>query len=378
VFLLLAGGGSAYVLVPALRLSPGAPASPRAAAAIPVIAAEVRRSDVPIYLTGLGTAQAFNSVLVKSRVDGQIMKINFSEGQDVHAGDVLVEIDPRPYQAALNQAQANKLKDQALLENARLDLNRFTRLVVSGAVSTQQLDTARALVKQLEASIESGQAMIDSAQVNLDYSHVHSPLDGRAGARLIDAGNMVKATDNTGIVVINQLHPIYVTFPLPSDSLRAIRIAMEQGDVKVTAQDSSGKVLAVGKLAVIDNQINPNTATINFKAVFDNATHVLWPGQFVNVRVEVETLRDVVAVPITVVQQGPSGPFAFVVGADRIVQKRAIKVGVTNKTTAVIDDGLQEGERVVTDGQYRIEAGSLVDLLRDPTETSSQKSAEGF
>jgi multidrug efflux system membrane fusion protein len=306
------------------------------------------------------------------------MKINFSEGQDVHAGDVLVEIDPRPYQAALNQARANKLRDQALLENARLDLNRFTRLVVSGAVSTQQLDTARALVKQLEASIESGQAMIDSAQVNLDYSHVHSPLDGRAGARLIDAGNMVKATDNAGIVVINQLHPIYVTFPLPSDSLRAIRIAMEQGDVKVTAQDSSGKVLAVGKLAVIDNQINPNTATINFKAVFDNATHVLWPGQFVNVRVEVETLRDVVAVPITVVQQGPSGPFAFVVGADRIVQKRAIKVGVTNKTTAVIDDGLQEGDRVVTDGQYRIEAGSLVDLLRDPTETSSQKSAEGF
>jgi multidrug efflux system membrane fusion protein len=378
VFLLLAGGGAAYVLAPALRLSPGAPAAPRAAAAIPVIVAEVRRSDVPIFLTGLGTVQAFNSVLVKSRVDGQIMKINFSEGQDVHAGDVLVEIDPRPYQAALNQARANKLRDQALLENARLDLNRFTRLVVSGAVSTQQLDTARALVKQLEASIESGQAMIDSAQVNLDYSHVHSPLDGRAGARLIDAGNMVKATDNAGIVVINQLHPIYVTFPLPSDSLRAIRIAMEQGDVKVTAQDSSGKVLAVGKLAVIDNQINPNTATINFKAVFDNATHVLWPGQFVNVRVEVETLRDVVAVPITVVQQGPSGPFAFVVGADRIVQKRAIKVGVTNKTTAVIDDGLQEGERVVTDGQYRIEAGSLVDLLRDPTETSSQKSAEGF
>jgi multidrug efflux system membrane fusion protein len=378
VFLLLAGGGAAYVLAPALRLSPGAPAAPRAAAAIPVIVAEVRRSDVPIFLTGLGTVQAFNSVLVKSRVDGQIMKINFSEGQDVHAGDVLVEIDPRPYQAALNQARANKLRDQALLENARLDLNRFTRLVVSGAVSTQQLDTARALVKQLEASVESGQAMIDSAQVNLDYSHVHSPLDGRAGARLIDAGNMVKATDNAGIVVINQLHPIYVTFPLPSDSLRAIRIAMEQGDVKVTAQDSSGKVLAVGKLAVIDNQINPNTATINFKAVFDNATHVLWPGQFVNVRVEVETLRDVVAVPITVVQQGPSGPFAFVVGADRIVQKRAIKVGVTNKTTAVIDDGLQEGERVVTDGQYRMEAGSLVDLLRDPTETSSQKSAEGF
>jgi multidrug efflux system membrane fusion protein len=180
------------------------------------------------------------------------LKINFSEGQDVHAGDVLVEIDPLPYQAALNQAQANRLKDQALLENARLDLNRSTRLAVSGTVSTQQLDTARAPVKQLEASVESGQAMIDSAQVNLDYSRIRSPLDGRAGTRLIDAGNMVKATDSGGIVIINQLDPIFVTFPLPSDSLPPIRAAKEQGDVKVTARDSSGKVLAVGNLGVID------------------------------------------------------------------------------------------------------------------------------
>jgi multidrug efflux system membrane fusion protein len=376
--LLLAGGGLAYFLTLGLRLSPGAPGTLRGGVAIPVIATDVRRADVPIFVTGLGTVQALNSVLVKSRVDGQIMKINFSEGQDVHAGDVLVEVDPRPYQAALNQAQANKLRDQALLENARLDLNRSTRLAVSGTVSTQQLDTARALVKQLEASVESGQAMIDSAQVNLDYSRIRSPLEGRAGTRLIDAGNMVKATDTGGIVVSNQLDPIFVTFPLPSDSLPAIRIAREQGEVKVTAQDSSGKVLAVGKLAVIDNQINPNTATINFKAVFDNPTHVLWPGQFVNVRVEVDLHRDVVAVPITVVQQGPNGPFAFVVGPDRIVQKRMIKVGVMNKTTAVIDSGLAPGERVVTDGQYRIQAGSLVDLLRDPAETPSQKSAEGF
>src|SRR6516165_9445632 len=377
VVLLLAGGGFSYFLTLELRLSPGAPAAPRAAVAIPVIVTDVRRADVPIFLTGLGTVQALNSVLVKSRVDGQIMKINFSEGQDVHAGDVLVEIDPRPYQAALNQAEANKLRDQALLENARLDLNRSTRLAVSGTVSSQQLDTARALVKQLEASVESGQAMIDNAQVNLDYSRIRSPLDGRAGTRLIDAGNMVKATDTGGIVIINQLDPIYVTFPLPSDSLLAIRAAKEQGDVKVTAQDSSGKVLAVGKLAVIDNQINPNTATINFKAVFDNAAHVLWPGQFVNVRVEIEIRRDVVAVPITVVQQGPSGPFAFVVGADRIVQKRMIKVGVTNKTTAVIDSGLDAGETVVTDGQYRIQAGSRVELVGDRDNAPPEKSAGG-
>jgi membrane fusion protein, multidrug efflux system len=377
IFLSLLGcGGLAYVFAPAL--SSGPPAAQRVAAAIPVIASEARRADVPIFLTGLGTVQALNSVLVKSRVDGQIKKINFSEGQDVRAGDVLVEIDPEPYQAALNQAQANKLRDEALLDNARLDLNRFTRLAASGAVSTQQLDTTRALVKQFEASIQSDQAAIYSAQIQLDYSRIRSPLNGRAGTRLIDAGNMVKATDTGGIVIINQLDPIYVSFPLPAASLPLIRNSTAQGDVKATAQDSHGKDLAVGKLAVIDNQINPNTATINFKAIFDNATHVLWPGQFVDVRVEIEVRRNVVAVPLTVVQQGPDGPFAFVVGPNRIVAKRAIKVGVTNKTTAVIDDGLQEGERVVTDGQYRIQAGSLVEALADPAETRNQKSAEGF
>jgi multidrug efflux system membrane fusion protein len=378
MILLLAGGGLAYLFVPGLRLSPGAPAAPRAAAAIPVFTTEVRRADVPIFLAGLGTVQALNSVLVKSRVDGQIKKINFSEGQDVHAGDVLVEIDPEPYQAALNQAQANKLRDEALLENARLDMNRFTRLAASGAVSTQQLDTARALVKQLEASIQSDLAAIYSAQIQLDYSRIRSPLNGRAGTRLIDAGNMVKATDTAGIVIINQLDPIFVSFPLPSDALPLIRAATAQGDVKATAQDSSGRTLAVGKLAVIDNQINPNTATITFKAIFDNATHVLWPGQFVNARVEIDIRRNVVAVPITVVQQGPSGPFAFVIGPDRIVQKRTIMVGVMTKTTAVIDAGLEPGERVVTDGQYRIQAGSLVEALADPAEARSQKSPEGF
>ncbi len=378
VLLLLAAAGAAYFVVPGLRFSPGAPAAPRSALAIPVITTDVRRADVPIFLTGLGTVQALNSVLVKSRVDGQIKKINFSEGQDVRAGDVLVEIDPEPYQAALNQAQANKLRDEASLENARLDLNRFTRLAATGAVATQQLDTARALVKQLEASIQSDQAAIYSAQIQLDYSRIRSPLNGRAGTRSIDAGNMVKATDLTGIVIINQLDPIFVSFPLPSDSLPSIRAAMAKGDVKVTAEDSGGKVLATGSLSVIDNQINPNTATINFKAVFDNPTHVLWPGQFVNVRVEIDVRRQVVAVPLTVIQQGPSGTFAFVVGRDRIVEKRVVKVGVMNKTTAVIDSGLSAGERVVTDGQYRIQAGSLAEVLRDPAEPEGRKAVEGF
>jgi multidrug efflux system membrane fusion protein len=296
-------------------------------------------------------------------VDGQIVKINFSEGKDVHAGDVLVEIDPAPYEAALAQAQANKLKNQALLENARLDLDRAIRLAKTGATSTQQLDTAKSLVAQLEASVNSDQATIDSAQVQVNYSHIRAPIDGRAGTRLVDAGNIVRAADLTGVVTINQVHPIFVNFALPADSLPRIRAGLKNGDISVTAQDSNGRDLAAGKLSVIDNAINAATATINYKAVFDNTEEVLWPGQFVNVRIQLDILRDVIAVPVTAVQYGPDGPYAFVVGADRKVQKRPIKTGVVNKVSAVIETGLQADDLVVTDGQYRIETGSTVEVL---------------
>ncbi len=309
--------------------------------------------------------QALNSVLVRSRVDGQIVKINYSEGKDVHAGDVLVEIDPAPFEAALAQAQANKLKDQAQLDNARLDLDRAVRLVKSGATSTQQLDTQKALVAQLDASVKADQAAIDMAQVQLDYSRIRSPIDGRAGTRLVDAGNIVHATDLTGVVTINQIHPIFVDFALPADSLPRIRAGLK-GDIPVTAQDPNGQDLATGKLSVIDNQINSTTGTINYKATFDNTEEALWPGQFVNVRVQLEILRGVIAVPVTAVQYGPDGPYAFVIGPDRVVQKRAIKTGAVNKISAVIDGGLQAGELVVTDGQYRIEAGSTVEVLDKP------------
>jgi len=356
--------GVAYSGVVRGLWSSAAPSGPRnAAPAIPVMASKVERADIPIELTGLGTVQALNSVLVKSRVDGQIVKINFSEGKDVHAGEVLIEIDPAPFEAALAQAQANMLKDQALLENARLDLDRATRLAKTGATSAQQLDTSKSLVAQLDASVKSDQATIDSAQVQLNYSHIRAPIDGRAGTRLVDAGNIVRAADLTGVVTINQVHPIFVNFALPADSLPQIRSRWKNGDVNVTAQDSNGRVLAAGKLSVIDNQINSTTGTINYKAVFDNTEEVLWPGQFVNVRVQLEILRNVIAVPVTAVQYGPDGPYAFIVGADRVVQKRAIKTGVVNKISAVIDVGLQPGELVVTDGQYRIEAGSIVEVL---------------
>jgi membrane fusion protein, multidrug efflux system len=364
LLILVVGGGVAYFGLMRGIWSSAAPSGPRnAAPAIPVVASKVERADIPIELSGLGTVQALNSVLVRSRVDGQIVKINFSEGKDVHAGDILIEIDPAPYEAALAQAQANKLKDQALLDNARLDLDRATRLAKTGATSTQQLDTAKSLVAQLEASVNSDQAAIDSAQVQVNYSHIRAPIDGRAGTRLVDVGNILRAADATGVVTINQVHPIFVNFALPADSLPQIRSRLKNGDVEVTAQDPNGHDLATGKLAVIDNQINATTATINYKAIFDNTEEVLWPGQFVNVRVRLEVLKAVIAVPVTAVQYGPDGPYAFIVGTDHVVQKRPVKTGVVNKTSAVITEGLQPGEVVVTDGHYRIETGSTVEVL---------------
>jgi multidrug efflux system membrane fusion protein len=342
------------------------PVARGSAPSIPVMTDKARRADVPIFLTGLGTVQAFNSVLIKSRVDGQIVRIRFEEGKDVHAGDVLVEIDRAPFEAALAQAEANKLKDQAQLENARLDLARYTGLAKTFASTTQQVDTARALVAQTEAVVKADQALIDTAQVQLNYSTILSPLDGRVGTRLVDAGNIVKASDTTGIVSINQIHPIFVSFALPADSLPKLSAASKSGDVVVTALDRDGRTLATGVLAVIDNQINPATATINYKAKFENRDDVLWPGQFVNLRIQLEIRRNVIAVPVTAVQQAPDGPYAFVVGGDRIVQKRPLKVGVLNKTTAIIDGGLQAGEQIVTDGQYRIQAGSKVEVAAQP------------
>jgi multidrug efflux system membrane fusion protein len=329
--------------------------------AIPVMTDQAIRADVPIFLTGLGTVQAFNSVLIKSRVDGQIVKIRYEEGKNVRAGDVLIEIDRAPFEAALALAKANKLKDEAQRDNARLDFDRYTNLAKTGASTTQQLDTTRALVAQTEASVKADQALIETAQVQLNYSTIRSPIDGRVGTRLVDAGNIVRATDTTGIVTINQIHPIFVSFALPADSLPQLRAQLKDSDVIVTALSRDGQVLATGVLAVIDNQINPATGAINYKAKFDNDDDALWPGQFANLRIQLAIRRNVIAVPVTAVQQGPDGPYAFVVGDDRIVQKRPLKVGALNKTTAIIDDGLQAGEQIVTDGQYRIQAGSTVE-----------------
>jgi len=351
--------------------------TPPSSPSIPVMADPARAADVPIYLSGLGTVQAFNSVLVKSRVDGQIFKIDFTEGQEVRAGDIIAELDPRPYAAALAQSKAAKLKDKAQLTNAQLDLRRYRTLATENSIAHQQLDTQAALVEQIQAAVEADQAQIDLAQLQLDYCSIRSPIDGRVGARLVDAGNIVRATDATGIVTINQVHPIFVSFALPAASLPEVRARLKQGDIAVIAEDGDGRDLGTGKLAMIDNQINAATATIAYKGTFDNADEALWPGQFVNIRLLLQVRRNALTVPVTAVTRGPEGTYAFVIGADRVVQKRPIEIGFTNKTIAIVNGGLVAGEQVVTDGQYRIQAGSRVEILAPPAASAASPRVPG-
>jgi len=368
VALPIAGVGLAGWL--GLGLLAGPQATPAAATpgsapgpAVPVWADKAARADVPIYVSGIGTVQAYNSVLVKARVDGQIVKIDFTEGQTVRAGDLLAEIDPLPFQAVLAQAQATKLKDEAQLANARLDDARATRLAATGNGSQQQRDTAHSTVAQLEAALKSDQASIDAAQVQLDYTRIRSPIDGRVGVRMLDVGNIVHASDSGGIVMINQIQPIYVSYALPADSLPTVRAQMQAGPVEVVAESGEGKPLATGKLAVIDNQINTATASLTYKAVFDNADSALWPGQFVNVRMTIGRRQNVVTVPASAVLHDPNGSYAFVVGSDNLAEKRAVKVGWADNTIAVIDQGIEAGETVISSGQYRVQPGARVTQL---------------
>ena len=339
-------------------------------AAVPVMTAEVRREDVPVFLTGLGSVTAYNSVLVRSRVDGQILKLDFSEGQEVHAGDILVEIDPKPLKALLSQAQAGMAKDQAQLANARLDLTRATQLQSTGAVTRQQLDAARALVDQLDASTKVDEAVIDAAEVQLAYTTIRTPIDGRVGTRLIDVGNLVRAGDASGIVTVNQIKPIFVAFDLPSDSLPRVRAKMKAGDLSVTAVDNHDKDLATGRLTVVDNHVDAATATVRYKADFDNADEVLWPGQFVSVRLQLDIRQNAITVPSVAIEHGPDGAFVYIVDANHVVGKRPVMVGLANGTVTVVDEGLQPGEQVITDGQYRVQAGTTVSILPASATTS--------
>jgi multidrug efflux system membrane fusion protein len=367
---------SAGIIWSSVQRATSSSASPAVAAqnpaqAVPVTAAEVQRADIPIVLTGLGTVRAFNSVLVTSRVDGQIVKINFREGEEVREGDVLVEIDSQPLAAALAQTQAGKLKDQAQLANARLDLDRAQKLVGTGAGTVQQLDASKALVAQLEASTIADQAAIDAAQVQLSYCKIRSPIAGRVGTRLIDIGNIVRAGSTSGIVMVNQIHPISVDFDLPAESMQQIRDRMTTDTVSVVAVDRNDRELATGKVAVIDNQVNVATGTIRYKATFENASERLWPGQFVTIRLELERRRNAVTIPADAVQRGPDGTYAFVIGTGNIARKRPIKIGYATKEAAIVDGGLEPGELVATDGQYRIEDGTWVEIVTRPAEANN-------
>jgi membrane fusion protein, multidrug efflux system len=327
--------------------------------AIPVTMAPVEKADFPVYLTGLGTVQGFNTVLVRTRIDGQIDKIAFQEGQQVNQGDLLVEIDPRPFQATLDQAKAKKAQDEANLANANLDLQRFTKL---GEFATrQQTDTQRSTVAQLTAQIAADDAAISNAQTQLDYTQVKAPISGVAGLRQVDIGNIVNSATQTGIVTIAQIEPISVIFTAPEDQLPYINEVQAASPLKVIAITTDGKKpLAEGKLAVVNNQVDTTSGTIRLKAVFDNKNHALWPGQSVSTRLLVKTLKDATVAPDDGIQHSTDGLYAYTVGQDNKAELRKVKVSQSIDGRSVVDQGLSPGERVITGGQFKVQPGSLV------------------
>jgi len=356
---------SLAAIVAIWRLSPGTEvpvaAAQTAAPGVPVTAGTVAAQDVPVFLNGIGTVQAYNMVAIKSRVDGQIVKIDFKEGQDVKEGEPLLQIDPRPFQAALEQAQANKQKDEAQLVGAQLDLDRYEKLIGSGWQTRQSYDQQKATVGQLQASIKGDEAQINTAKLNLSYSDIRSPIDGRLGAKLVDKGNLVHANDNAPLVTITEVKPIFVSFTLPQETLGDVRENHKGLPLVVYAYSGDGKKqLAEGKLTLIDNSIDQSTGTVHLKARFDNDDERLWPGQFVSLRVVLSTRREVATVPAQTVQNGPNGYYAYVIKPDDTVERRAVDIASIQDGIAVVTKGLSPGERIVVDGQYRLTEGIRV------------------
>jgi multidrug efflux system membrane fusion protein len=373
VVIALAGGGVVAAAVLAAAIDPQlrshvwpqvkaadtpAPVQP----GIPVTPGTVAAQDVPVFLAGIGTVQAYNTDLIKTRVDGQIIKVDFHEGQEVQAGDPLVQIDPRPYRAVYDQAVAKQETDQANLDNAQRNYDRDAQIVKANlAVSQQQFDNDKATVAADKGLVDSDKAAIEAAKVNLDYCDIHAPIAGRLGVRLVDIGNIVHATDTTGLVSITQTKPIFVTFTMAQEHLHKIHEKQAGGDLVVQAYGTDNKtVVSVGKLSVIDNAVDQTTGTIKLKATFENTDERLWPGEFVNVRLILNTRKDVPTVPAETVQEGPDGKYVYVINPGDTVARRAVEVSSVQDGIAVIDKGLQAGDKVVVDGQYRLTEGARI------------------
>jgi len=364
VLLVLVVGGTAWALRDRQRAAAAASAAAASAAVartIPVLTTRVAQRDVPLWLEGLGNVSAYYTVTVRPLVDGPLLKVQFTEGQHVKKGDLLAQIDPRPFNIQLESAEAAFARDSANLKNARLNLERYKTLAQQNLIAVQQLTDQQASVDQLDSQVRADQAQIDTAKLNLNYARITSPIDGVTGVRLVDPGNVVHASDTGGLVVVTQLDPIAVFFTLPEDDLPAIHEAMASESPMVEALSRDGdQPLSAGKLSVIDNEINQQTATVRLKAIFDNPQQRLWPNQFVKARLRLTTRKNVLVVPAAVVQRGPQGTFAYVIGADSTAVVRPIQVEATQGDTTIIASGLSAGEQVVVEGQAQLRPGARV------------------
>jgi multidrug efflux system membrane fusion protein len=378
VLIVVLGGGGVFAFMHAFASKNAA--APPAPPPVPIVAGVVAQHDVPIYLTGVGTVIAYNTVVVRSQIQGQIVNINFTEGQAVHIGDLLAQIDPRPYQAQIDQLTANRDRDQAQLQNADANLGRYLPLLSRGYATTQLVDTQKAQVAQLQNAVKSDKALIDAANVELSYTRLTSPIDGVTGIRQIDVGNIIHPTDANGLVVVTQLEPISVIFTLPETDLPQIQQQQLQtkAPLSVLAYSQDDKIkLDEGTLTLVDNEILQTTGSIRLKADFPNKAHRLWPGELINVRLLLDTRHDGLTVPASVVQQGPQGAYAYVVGPDSTVAIRPIKVAQISDGQALIDSGLKANEQVVTDGQYKLLPGThVVALHGQAAEEAAAQSAQ--